>query len=60
MIAFLILFIVNLLVLYTAKEPERLVEVKEKYRILREHISANGPKSFICSGVVFRSRGCTA
>jgi hypothetical protein len=46
MIAFLILFIVNLWVLYTTKEPERLVEVKEKYRILREHISANGPEKF--------------
>lgn len=34
----LILFIINCILLYNTTEPRELTEVKEKYRILREHI----------------------
>ena len=36
MIALIILLLINLVILYTTREPQELVEVKEKYRILRE------------------------
>lgn len=39
MIAFLILFIINVWILFKTEEPRKLIEVKEKYRILREHIN---------------------
>lgn len=46
MIAFLVLFIVNLWILYATQEPPKLVEVKEKYRILREHLGETGHERF--------------
>jgi len=38
MIAFIILLLVNLWILLQTKEPPELLEVKEKYRILRDRI----------------------
>ena len=46
MIALIILLLINLVILYTTKEPQELVEVKEKYRILREHIRDTGNEKF--------------
>jgi hypothetical protein len=46
MIAFLVLFIVNLWILYRTQEHPKLIEVKEKYRILREHLGETGHKKF--------------
>jgi hypothetical protein len=43
MIAFLILFVINLLILHKTREPQRLIEVKEKYRILRENLGDTFP-----------------
>ena len=42
MIAFILLILVNLWILSRTKEPQELLEVKEKYRILREHIASTG------------------
>jgi hypothetical protein len=36
-----LLILINLIILYYTKEPQRLVEVKEKYRILRENIDGD-------------------
>ena len=38
MIAFFLLIVINLFILRETREPQRLKEVKEKYRILREHL----------------------
>ncbi len=38
MITLLILFIINAYILAITQEPQELVEVKEKYEILRKHI----------------------
>ena len=38
MIALFLLLVINLFILYKTQEPQRLKEVKEKYRILREHL----------------------
>jgi predicted metal-dependent hydrolase len=38
MIAWVLLIIINLVILSITREPTRLVEVKEKYRRLREHL----------------------
>jgi predicted metal-dependent hydrolase len=46
MIAFFILLIINLLLLSATREPQRLVEVKEKYRILREHLDETNNEKF--------------
>ena len=46
MIALIILLLINLVILYTTREPQELVEVKEKYRILREHIRDTGNEKF--------------
>lgn len=46
MIVVVLLLLINLWLLRTTEEPQRLVEVKEKYKILREHISTNGPEKF--------------
>ena len=46
MITFIVLFFINLLILFQTKEPQELVEVKEKYRILREHIASTGHPKF--------------
>ena len=42
MIVFILLILVNLWILSQTKEPQELTEVKEKYRILREHIASTG------------------
>jgi hypothetical protein len=42
MIAFIVLILVNLWILSQTREPQELAEVKEKYRILREHIASTG------------------
>jgi|TARA_R110000803_G_scaffold210648_1_gene283029 predicted metal-dependent hydrolase len=46
MIAFLILFVINLLILHKTQEPQRLIEIKEKYRILREHLGETNNEKF--------------
>jgi len=46
MIAFVVLFIVNLWILYQTRENPKLVEVKEKYRILREHLDETNHEKF--------------
>lgn len=46
MIAFVILLIVNLWILYQTRENPKLVEVKEKYRILREHLDETNNEKF--------------
>ena len=42
MIAFIVLLLLNFWILFQTKEPQELVEVKEKYRVLREHIASTG------------------
>jgi len=42
MIALILLLFLNLVILYKTREPQELLEVKEKYRILREHIHDTG------------------
>lgn len=42
MIAFVLLIFVNLWLLYRTSEPAKFTEVKEKYRILREHLQKDG------------------
>tara|TARA_B100001996_G_scaffold24588_1_gene19073 strand:+ start:481 stop:909 length:429 start_codon:yes stop_codon:yes gene_type:complete len=45
MIAFIVLILVNIWILFQTREPQQLTEVKEKYKLLREHISSvNHPK----------------
>jgi hypothetical protein len=45
MIAFIVLLFINLWILSQTKEPQVLTDVKEKYRVLREHIaSTDHPK----------------
>ena len=39
MIAFIILILINAYILTTTREPRELVEVKEKYQILRQHFT---------------------
>ena len=46
MIAWFLLIIINLFILSTTREPERLVEVKEKYRRLREHLEETNNEKF--------------
>jgi len=46
MIAFIVLLLLNLWILSQTREPQELVEVKEKYRILREHIASTGHPKF--------------
>jgi hypothetical protein len=40
MIAFILLLFINLWILSQTREPQELTEVKEKYRVLREHIAS--------------------
>ncbi len=42
----LLLILINIFIFYTTKEPQRLVEVKEKYRILREHLRETDNEKF--------------
>src|SRR5210317_216896 len=46
MIAWFLLIIINVFILSTTREPERLVEVKEKYRRLREHLEETNNEKF--------------
>jgi|TARA_B100000902_G_scaffold288404_1_gene274596 hypothetical protein len=46
MIAALLLLIINILIFINTKEPEELTEVREKYRILREHIRETNNEKF--------------
>ena len=46
MIAFIVLIVINLWILYQTREPQALVEVKEKYRILREHLRETKNEKF--------------
>ncbi len=46
MIALILLLFLNLVILYKTREPQELVEVKEKYRILREHIRDTGNEKY--------------
>ena len=39
MIAFIVLILINLWILQQTREPQELIDVKEKYRILRTHLS---------------------
>ena len=46
MIQWFILIIINLVILTLTRQPERLLEVKEKYRRLREHLEDTGNHKF--------------
>jgi hypothetical protein len=46
MISFIVLIVINLWILYQTREPQALVEVKEKYRILREHLHETKNEKF--------------
>ena len=46
MISFIVLIVINLWILYQTREPQALVEVKEKYRILREHLRETKNEKF--------------
>jgi predicted metal-dependent hydrolase len=46
MITWVALVIINLIILLTTREPEKLTIVREKYRILREHLSDSNNTKF--------------
>jgi hypothetical protein len=46
MIAFIILLLVNVYILAITQEPRELVEIKEKYEILRKHITDTDHQKF--------------
>jgi hypothetical protein len=46
MIAFLLLLIINIWILSQTREPQKLIEVREKYRILREHLDETNNEKF--------------
>lgn len=46
MIAVVVLLIINVILFLTTREDERLTEVKEKYRVLREHLVATKNENF--------------
>jgi len=46
MIITLLLLIINIIIFINVKEPQKLTEVRERYRILREHLKENGNKEF--------------
>ena len=46
MIALLLLILVNILILINTKQPRKLVEVLEKYEILRDHLRDNENEGF--------------
>lgn len=46
MILFIVLFIINLWILQHIREPQELVEVKEKYGVLREHLTETKNEKF--------------
>ena len=46
MIALFLLILINLFILRETREPQRLKEVKEKYRILREHLDETNNEKY--------------
>ena len=46
MIAIIVLILINLWILTHTREPQELLDVKEKYRILREHIVDTNNQKF--------------
>ena len=42
----LLLLLINIFLLYSTREPQRLVEVREKNRILREHLSETNNEKY--------------
>jgi len=46
MIPFLVLILINILILFNTREPKELLEVKERYRTLREHLKKTNNKKF--------------
>ena len=46
MIVALLLIIINVFLLLNTKEPQEITEVREKYRILREHLIETDNKKF--------------
>ena len=46
MILLIVLLIVNVIIFINTKEDTRFLEVKEKYRVLREHLIATGNEDF--------------
>jgi hypothetical protein len=46
MIVVLLLILVNIFILKNTKQPSKLVEVKEKYEILRDHLHENEIEKF--------------
>jgi len=46
MITFIVLLLVNLWIFSQTREPQELIEVKEKYRILREHLTETNNEKF--------------
>jgi len=46
MILALLLIIINVIILMNIQEPERLSEVREKYRTLREHLKQTNNEEF--------------
>ena len=46
MIVALLLLIINVLLFVNTKEPQEITEVREKYRILREHLIETDNKKF--------------
>ena len=46
MIAWVVLVLVNLLILFNTKEDERLKEVKARYKKFREHLKAKNMEEF--------------
>tara|TARA_Y100000389_G_C17393650_1_gene481326 strand:- start:462 stop:890 length:429 start_codon:yes stop_codon:yes gene_type:complete len=46
MIAFIVLILINFLILQKTHEPREFREVKEKYRILREHLDDTNNEKF--------------
>ena len=63
MIAWLLLIIVNFILFVMMRQPKRLLEVKEKYRRLREHLEDTGNEKFkvltrcVPITAVFKTRG---
>ncbi len=46
MIAFIVLILINLWILQQTREPQELLDVKEKYRILRDHLTETQNEKF--------------
>ena len=46
MIAWVLLIMINVFILISTREPDRLLEVKEKYRRLREHLEDTNNRKF--------------